>query len=229
MKRNILLTSLLLFCASSYAEEVSNQSSKQAQLSYSYGYQMGLSNAEILKDLNLSAFYQGLQEGATGKKPSITEAEMINIRKQYIKYNDEKQLVQFKQLAQENLERGQAFLANNAKNPNIFSTKSGLQYQVITAGTGKKPKVNSKVLVNYEGRLLDGTVFDSSIAREQSVEFQVSQVIPAWTEVLQMMPEGAKYRLYVPAKLAYGEMGSGDAIGPNSTLIFDLELIKIQP
>lgn len=230
MKKNVfLLLPLILMGQMSYAADVTSHSSKQAQLSYSYGYQMGLSNAEILKDLNLNAFYQGLKEGTAGKNPSISEAEMIDVRKQYIKHNDEKKLVEFKQLAQENLEQGQAFLTQNAKNPDIFSSKSGLQYEVITAGTGKKPKASAKVLVNYEGRLLDGTVFDSSIAREQPVEFQVSQVIPAWTEALQMMPEGAKYRLYVPANLAYGEMGSGDAIQPNSSLIFDLELIEILP
>ena len=110
-----------------------------------------------------------------------------------------------------------------------MTTKSGLQYQIVQTGQGKKPTVTSKVSVNYEGRLLDGTVFDSSIARGQPVDFQVSQVISGWTEGLQLMQEGSKYRFFIPAKLAYGDMGAGDSIGPNSTLIFDVELLKILP
>ena len=102
-----------------------------------------------------------------------------------------------------------------------------MQYLVLTEGTGKKPTVTSKVKVNYEGRLIDGTIFDSSIARDHAVEFQVSQVIEGWTEGLQLMQEGAKYRFFIPAKLAYGEIGAGDTIGPNNTLIFDVELLKI--
>ena len=106
-------------------------------------------------------------------------------------------------------------------------TKSGLQYQVLQAGTGKSPKASSTVKVHYEGRLIDGTVFDSSIARDQAAEFQVSQVIQGWTEGLQLMKVGAKYRFFIPAALAYGQIGSGDAIEPNSTLIFDVELLEI--
>jgi FKBP-type peptidyl-prolyl cis-trans isomerase FklB len=99
----------------------------------------------------------------------------------------------------------------------------------LQQGTGKSPSAKSKVSVNYEGRLLDGTVFDSSFARNEAVEFQVSQVIQGWTEGLQLMKEGAKYRFFIPAKLAYGDMGAGDAIGPDSTLIFDVELLKVLP
>jgi len=148
---------------------------------------------------------------------------------QYKKQMEAKQLYAYQQLAQQNLKSGDAFLAENAKKSGIVTTKSGLQYQVLSAGKGKSPKATSRVKVNYEGRLLDGTVFDSSIARNHPVEFQLSQVIPGWTEGLQLMKEGEKARLFVPAKLAYGEVGSGDAIGPNSTLIFDIELLEVLP
>lgn len=111
----------------------------------------------------------------------------------------------------------------------MITTKSGLQYQVLKEGNGQKPKATSRVKVNYEGRLLDGTVFDSSIARNHPVEFQLSQVIAGWTEGLQTMKEGGKTRFFIPANLAYGEVGAGDTIGPNSTLIFDIELLQVLP
>ena len=147
----------------------------------------------------------------------------------YKKRNESKQLEQFKSLAAENLKAGEAYLIENAKKAGVITRPSGLQYQVLKSATGKTPKATSKVTVDYEGRLIDNTVFDSSISRGQPVEFPLNQVIPGWTEGLQLMQEGAKYRFFIPAKLAYGEMGSGDSIGPNSALIFDVELLKVQP
>ena len=137
------------------------------------------------------------------------------------------QLIKFQKLAAENLRSGQQFLAENAKKAGVVTLPSGLQYQILKNGSGQSPTARSKVTVSYEGRLIDGTIFDSSIARNQPVEFQASQVIQGWTEGLQLMKEGAKYRFFIPAKLAYGEIGSGDSIEPNSTLIFDIELLKI--
>jgi FKBP-type peptidyl-prolyl cis-trans isomerases 1 len=148
---------------------------------------------------------------------------------QYKKQTEAKQLIELKQKADANATIGAAFLAENAKKPGIQVTKSGLQYQVIQAGKGKSPKANSTVKVHYEGRLIDGTVFDSSIARNQPAMFQVSQVIQGWTEGLQLMKEGAKYRFFIPANLGYGQIGSADVIEPNSTLIFDVELIEVLP
>ena len=212
-----------------HAANINNKSSQKDQLGYSYGYVMGRTNADTLKDINLDAFIQGLKQGSIGQKASLTDEEMAKALAQYKQQSEAKQLIEFQQVAQNNAKLGETFLAENAKKSGVISTKSGLQYQVLQAGQGKKPSANSKVSVNYEGRLLDGTVFDSSIARNQSVEFQVSQVIAGWTEGLQLMQEGAKYRFFIPAKLAYGEIGSGDAIGPNSTLIFDVELLKVLP
>ena len=212
-----------------HAANINNKSSQKDQLGYSYGYVMGRTNADTLKDINLDAFIQGLKQGSIGQKASLTDEEMAKALAQYKQQSEAKQLIEFQQVAQNNAKLGETFLAENAKKSGIISTKSGLQYQVLQTGQGKKPSANSKVSVNYEGRLLDGTVFDSSIARNQSVEFQVSQVIAGWTEGLQLMQEGAKYRFFIPAKLAYGEIGSGDAIGPNSTLIFDVELLKVLP
>lgn len=257
MKKTLLSISLILMCSMSYAASINNRSSPQIQLGYSYGYIMGRNNAEVLKDknldafiqgikqnsaeqktnvenaeflkdINLDAFIQGIRQGSTGKVSDLTDEEMAKVLMQYKKHIDAQLFDNFKKLAVDNAKLGQTFLNENAKKTDIITTRSGLQYQVIQPGQGKKPSIKSKVLVNYEGRLLDGTVFDSSIAREQPLEFQVSKVIQGWAEGLQLMPEGAKYRLFIPAKLAYGEMGSG-TIEPNSTLIFDMELLQVTP
>lgn len=229
MKKIMLCSSLLVLASTVSATTINNKSSGQDQLGYSYGYVMGRTNAETLKDINIEAFIQGLKQGSTGQKASLTEQEMAQALTLYKKRNDSKQLEQFKSLAAENLKAGEAYLATNAKQAGVIIRPSGLQYQILKAGNGKTPKATSKVKVDYEGRLIDNTVFDSSISRGRPVEFALSQVIPGWTEGLQLMKEGAKYRFFVPAKLAYGQMGSGDSIGPNSTLIFDVELLQVQP
>ena len=227
MKKALLCSSIFLLCSTSYAATINNRSPQQEQLGYSYGYLMGRSNAEVLKDINMNAFVEGIKQGASGKTASLTEEEMAKVLTQYKQRNDAEQFEKLNRIATENTAKEKTFLENNVKKSGVTQTASGLQYQVLSAGNGKTPNANSKVLVNYEGRLLDGTVFDSSIARNQPVEFKVSQVIPGWTEGLQRMKEGAKYRFFIPAKLAYGEIGSGDVIQPNSTLIFDVELLKI--
>ena len=127
----------------------------------------------------------------------------------------------------DNLTIGREFLAENAKNDSVVQTESGLQYMVLKEGTGAKPGPTDNVTVHYTGRLLDGTVFDSSVDGEPAT-FPLNRVIPGWTEGLQLMSEGAKYRLFIPSELAYGENGAGDKILPNSTLIFDVELIKVE-
>ncbi|EOQ74841.1 FKBP-type peptidyl-prolyl cis-trans isomerase [Acinetobacter lactucae] len=211
------------------AAPITNKSPAKEQFSYSYGYLMGRNNTDALTDLNLDIFYQGLQEGAQSKTARLTDEEMAKAINDYKKTLEAKQLVEFQKAGQQNAQAGTAFLADNAKKSGVITTKSGLQYQVLKEGTGKKPKAASRVKVNYEGRLLDGTVFDSSIARNHPVEFQLSQVIAGWTEGLQTMKEGGKTRFFIPANLAYGEVGAGDTIGPNSTLIFDIELLQVLP
>ena len=128
----------------------------------------------------------------------------------------------------DNLTLGREFLEENAKNDSVVQTESGLQYMVLKEGTGAKPGPTDNVTVHYTGRLLDGTVFDSSVERGEPATFPLNKVIPGWTEGLQLMSEGAKYRLFIPSELAYGENGAGDKILPNSTLIFDVELIKVE-
>lgn len=227
MKIQISLMVLLLSSVSLFAKEINNTSSEAKKIGYSFGYLMGRSNADTLKDLDLDAFSQGLKTAAAGQKSSLSDEEMTQVLTQYKRQSDAKELIVLKQKAEENAKAGKAFLQKNSKKPGVKTTKSGLQYLVLKEGKGKSPSANSNVRVHYEGRLIDGTVFDSSIARQQPVDFRTTQVITGWTEGLQLMKVGAKYRFFIPADLAYGQIGSGDIIEPNSTLIFDIELLEI--
>ena len=227
MKIQMTLLCLALCANGTFAKDINTKSSAAEQVGYSFGYLMGRSNADAMKDMDIDAFITGLKTASQGKSASLSDEEMTRALTQYKKQTEAKQLIELKQQADKNAQIGNAFLAENAKKDGIKITKSGLQYQVLQEGKGKTPKANSTVKVDYEGRLIDGTVFDSSIARHQPATFQVSQVIQGWTEGLQLMKEGAEYRFFIPANLAYGQIGSGDAIEPNSTLIFDVELLEI--
>lgn len=227
MKIQISLLVLLLSSGSLFAKDITTKSSEAEQVGYSFGYLMGKSNADSLQGIDLDAFSAGLKAAAAGKQATLSEEEMARVLTQFKRQAEAKELITLKKQADENARIGQAFLAENAKKPGIKTTKSGLQYQILQEGKGKSPNANSNVRVHYEGRLIDGTVFDSSIARNQPVVFCTTQVITGWTEGLQLMKEGAKYRFFIPAELAYGQIGSGDVIEPNSTLIFDVELLEI--
>ena len=201
MKTPMTMLCLCMFTTTGFAKTVTNNSSLNEQVGYSFGYLMGRSNAESVKDLDLDAFILGLKTAAQGGKSALTDEEMARVLTQHKKQSDAKQLIELKKKADANAKIGAEFLAANAKKQGVQTTQSGLQYQILKQGTGQSPKANSIVKVNYEGRLIDGTVFDSSIARNQAAEFQVSQVIQGWTEGLQLMKEGAEYRFFIPAQL----------------------------
>lgn len=227
MKIPMSLLCLAICSTGLSAKTVNNKSSYEDKVGYSFGYIMGRGNVDALKDMDLDAFLDGLKTASKGQSSALSDEEMSKVLTQFKKNAEAKQMIAHKKLAEKNDKVGSAFLIENAKKPNIKVTKSGLQYEVIKQGSGKIPKASSKIKVDYEGRLLNNTVFDSSIARQQPAEFMVNQVIPGWTEGLQLMKEGSIYRFYIPAKLAYGEIGSGDVIEPNSTLIFDVELLEV--
>ncbi len=196
----------------------------EQQVSYGIGRQMGDQLAgSPFDDLQLQAVIEGLSDAYTSQPSQIDTAvmkvafEAVNERVQ------KKQAEQAKELSA----AGEKFLAENSKRDGITVTASGLQYEVLTDGDGDMPSDSAKVRTHYHGTLLDGTVFDSSYDRGTPAEFPVNGVIAGWTEALQMMKEGAKWRLYVPSNLAYGEKGAGGAIGPHATLIFDVELLAI--
>ena len=159
--------------------------------------------------------------------PKMTYDEAKEIIRQYFTELDSKQKAAATEAGKANEELGKAFLAENAKREGVKVTATGLQYEILAEGEGVSPKPGDNVTVHYTGKLIDGTVFDSSVERGEPATFGVTQVIPGWVEALQMMKPGAKYRLYIPSELAYGPQGAGGVIGPNATLIFDVELIKV--
>lgn len=173
---------------------------------------------------------KAIQDTAAGNPPPYTEEEMMAANQEAQKFLQQRQAQQqqaSQMAAQQNLENGQAFLAENAGKEGVMTTLSGLQYEVLQQGEGEKPKATDTVKVHYTGRLLDGKIFDSSVERGEPVEFPLNQVIPGWTEGLQLMAPGAKYRFWIPSELAYG-IQAPPAIGPNQVLDFEVELIEVK-
>lgn len=191
----------------------------------SLSYSLGVLVAQNLKqqgfeNVDATSLANGLSDALKGDSLKID----INTASQTVQqYAQAKQAKKY----EKNINEGKQFLAENAKRPEVKTTSSGLQYEVLQEGTGPKPTANDQVTVHYTGKLLDGTVFDSSVERGEPATFGVTQVIKGWVEALQMMPVGSKWKLYIPSELAYGERGAGQAIGPYSTLIFEVELLKI--
>ena len=188
-------------------------------------YALGLSIASNLKNsgveaLDIEHFTQGLNAIINNEEIRMSPDQVNQI------LNDFFEGLQ-KKAEGNNSETGKAFLAENKNKPGVVETTSGLQYQVITEGTGPKPTAKNQVKVHYTGTLIDGTVFDSSVSRGEPATFGVTQVISGWVEGLQLMPKGSKYKFFIPSNLAYGPQGAGKAIGPNATLIFEVELLDI--
>ena len=206
---------------------VTEQSPAAEKVGYSLGFMMAEGNKDAVKDLNLDKFEKGFRDGYEGKEPALTQEQMQEVLMTYQKEQEESFVKEMQTKAGENKTKGATYLAENGKKAGVTTTKSGLQYKVLKAGTGKAPNATDVVEVNYEGKLLDGTVFDSSYERGEPIEFPLNQVIAGWTEGLQLMKEGGKYEFYIPSDLAYGEAGNS-GIEPNSTLIFTVELLKVK-
>lgn len=206
---------------------ITEQSSASEKVGYSLGFMMAEGNKDAVKDLDLNTFEKGFRDGYEGNESALTQEQMQQVLMDYQKEQEEQFVKEMETKATENKAAGTAFLAENAKKEGVKQTESGLQYKVIKAGTGKSPKATDVVEVNYEGKLLDGTVFDSSYERGEPIEFPLNQVIAGWTEGLQLMKEGGKYEFYIPSDIAYGEAGNA-GIEPNSTLIFTVELLKVK-
>lgn len=197
------------------------------RISYALGLSMGNNfKASGIKAINVQDFADGVAAVYNGLAPRMSYDEAKKeIQEYFTKMQAEQEAAQA-HMAEVNAKAGRDFLEENGKRVEVKTTASGLQYEVLQEGSGKQPKAEDFVTVHYTGKLIDGTVFDSSVERGEPATFGVTQVIPGWVEALQLMKEGAKYRLFIPSQLAYGPQGAGP-IGPNQTLIFDVELIKV--
>lgn len=198
------------------------------RISYALGMSMGQNfRSSGIPTIDIADFTAGLSVVYGDAEQKMTYAEAKTEIQKYFEAMAARQQEEMQAKAKINEEAGIAYLAKNKERKEVLTTPSGLQYEVIKEGNGKQPTANDSVTVHYTGRLIDGTVFDSSVDRGEPATFGVTQVIPGWVEALQMMKEGAQWRLYIPSALAYGPNGAGNAIGPNETLIFDVELIKV--
>ena len=198
------------------------------RISYALGLSMGNNfRASGIQELNVQDFADGVAAVFNGLAPKMSYDEAKTEIREYFEKMQKRQDEAAAKMAETNEKAGKDFLAENGKRPEVKTLPSGLQYEVITEGDGPTPTADDSVEVHYTGKLIDGTVFDSSIDRGEPATFGVTQVIPGWVEALQLMKVGSKWRLFIPSDLAYGPRGAGGLIGPNQTLIFDVELLKV--
>jgi FKBP-type peptidyl-prolyl cis-trans isomerase FklB len=211
-------------CSASEPVELKTENDK---VNYSVGYRLGSDFQRQGVEMNSAIVQKGIDDATGGGEALMTDEEMRTVMMNMAARLKAEQMEKMKEQGAENVKAGEAFLAENAGKEGVKTTDSGLQYKVITAGAGKSPQKSDKVTVHYRGTLVDGTEFDSSYSRNEPATFGVGQVIPGWTEALQLMKEGDKWEVYIPSKLGYGERGAGAKIPPNSTLIFEVELISV--
>lgn len=206
----------------------SDLASDAQKFGYAIGVDIGKSLTPVKEQVDVESLVKGLKETMAGKEPRIADAEREQVKADISRKLQQKQQEERTAKAAEAIAVGEKFLADNGKRDGVKTTASGLQHEVLTAGTGASPKKDDKVTVHYKGTLIDGTEFDSSYARGEPVTFPLGNVIPGWTEGLQLMKVGGKSKLFIPAALGYGERGAGGKIGPNETLVFEVELINIE-
>ena len=220
---------LLLGCGANTEEKAVSLESADARLSYGIGLRMGERMAADAMSVDVAAYAAGLEDAMTGAEPKLTLEEIDAEMTAFQERRQAEAEADRTALAQSNLEAGRAYMEDLSAKGEVQTTESGLQYIVLEVGEGDSPIAADSVEVHYEGRLIDGTVFDSSFERGQTVTFGLTQVIPGWTEGLQLMKPGAKFKFIIPPDLGYGEGGAGQMIGPNATLLFDVELIAVVP
>lgn len=201
----------------------------QQKLGYSLGLMLGERLKADVEELDVDALRRAVETVYSGDEPLLKPDEVEATMMAFQQAKIAEQQAEFAKISADNLEKGQAYLAENGKKEGVVTTESGLQYEELVAGEGESPSVEDTVKVHYRGSLISGTDFDSSYSRGEPVSFPLNGVIPGWTEALQLMKTGGKARLVLPSELAYGPGGMGDAIGPNETLVFEVELLEINP
>ena len=229
----VLLTTLVAISCSQTEESASVAEVTKLELfEQKYSYAIGLDIAKSLKrtgmEIDLPSLVQGLNDAINDKPTLISEEEAMQVMQEFQQQAQVAQSEVQKVLADKNKKEGEAFLAANKDHDGVVTTASGLQYMVLEEGNGPQPAATDRVSVNYKGTLIDNSVFDSSYDRGEPATFGLNQVIPGWAEGLQLMKVGSKYRFFIPSDLAYGERASSPKIGPNSTLIFEVELLSIE-
>ena len=225
MQRFIIVIAVLSLASIGFGEDKPQLKDLKDKVSYGVGLNVGTNFKKQGQDLNPDALLAGLKDGMSGKQPAMSETEMQQTMEAWSKQMEEKQ----KAAGEKNIAEGAKYLAENKSKSGVKTTASGLQYKVLKEGTGAQPKESDTVSVNYRGTLINGTEFDSSYKRGQPATFPVNGVIKGWTEALQLMKAGSKYQLFIPSSLAYGERAAGPDIAPNSTLIFEVELLEVKP
>ncbi|MCI5116887.1 MAG: FKBP-type peptidyl-prolyl cis-trans isomerase [Candidatus Electrothrix sp. LOE1_4_5] len=216
-----------LAMATDATEQVTELKTKQEKISYALGMDLGSYLKSLEADFELAAIYQGVIDSYTEKKALLTSDQAKELQKQFAVEQQKKKMKKISTLLEKNKKAATQFLEKNKEADGVKVTASGLQYKVIKEGEGKKPLATDTVKVHYKGTLVDGAEFDSSYKRNEPATFKANQVIPGWTEALQLMTPGSKYILYLPPELAYGDRGAPPAIEPGSLLIFEVELVDI--
>ncbi len=229
MKRLIICLGAVCIASIGLAQDKAQLKDQKDKASYSIGYDIGETFKKQNVELNPDALFGGMKDALAGKEATMSKEDREKTLQAFQKEMMEKQITASKEAATKNAAEGEKFLAENKKKDGVKTTASGLQYKVLKEGSGTPPKETDTVVVQYKGTLIDGTEFDSSYKRNEPASFQVNRVVKGWIEALQLMKPGAKYQLVIPSSLAYGERGAGQLIGPNATLIFEVELLSIKP
>ncbi len=224
----IAISALALSISTAATAQTTTLETDQDRLSYTIGMDIGQSLSGQDMDLDIDILMEALRATYMGEETLLTEEEALAEREAFIQRRQAELEQQRNRDAEINAADGAAFLAENAEKEGVQVTESGLQYRVIEEGDGERPAATDRVTVHYRGTLINGVEFDSSYSRGEPATFALNQVIPGWTEGLQLMPAGSRYEFFIPSELAYGEQGRPGPIGPNSTLIFEVELIEIQ-
>jgi FKBP-type peptidyl-prolyl cis-trans isomerase FklB len=229
MKNLVIGITLATLAAPAFAQNPPALKDSKDKVSYSIGLDIGTTFKKQKMEISSDALVAGLKDGMSGTKPALSPDEVRQVMMEFSKDMREKTAAATKEAADKNSKESEKFLAENKAKPGVKTTASGLQYKVEKEGSGTPPKETDTVVVNYRGTLIDGTEFDSSYKRGEPATFPVNRVIKGWTEALQLMKPGAKYQLVIPSDLAYGPAGTGGDIGPNATLIFEVELMSAKP